>query len=269
MQRATGLFSRHALALLILLGGLVRFATLGAQDFWLDELVTVQVIGQGPIDLLKSVAAGESNPGLYYLLAGGWEHVFGEGEFALRSLSALFGTATIPAVYAATAALSNRRAGLVAAALTATSPLLVWYSQEARNYSLLVLLSALAFLFFARALEDRDHRWLWAWALTSGLALSTHYFAVALVAPQVVWLWMRRPGPRADTAFATAAIGVVGIALLPLLATQRGRGDWISFFALGDRLGQVPQHFVVGLEVPWAAIAPAAAAVAVGAATYA
>ena len=61
----------------------------------------MSLIQQGPIDLLKSVQAGESNPALYYLLAGGFEHVFGSSEFAVRSVSALVGTATIPVVYAA------------------------------------------------------------------------------------------------------------------------------------------------------------------------
>ena len=75
--------------------------------------------------------------------------------------------------------MASRRAGLIAAGLTATNPLLVWYSGEARNYSLLVLCSALVFLCFARAMEEvRGQRWLWAWALASALALTTHYYAL-------------------------------------------------------------------------------------------
>ena len=54
--------SQHALLLIVGLGALLRFATLGVQGFWLDEQVTVSLIQQGPIDLLKSVQAGESKP---------------------------------------------------------------------------------------------------------------------------------------------------------------------------------------------------------------
>ena len=256
--------SQHALLLIVGLGALLRFATLGVQGFWLDEQVTVSLIQQGPIDLLKSVQAGESNPALYYLLAGGFEHVFGSSEFAVRSVSALVGTATIPVVYAAAKALASRRAGLIAAALAATSPLLIWYSQEARNYSLLVFVAALSFLCFVRALDERDQRWLWGWALTSALALATHYFAFFLIVPELAWLLVRRRGTRLDTVLAAGVIAVVGLALLPLLATQRGRGDWIGAYDLLDRLWQVPEHFLVGLQVPWEAL-PAVVVVALAA----
>lgn len=265
-----GFASRHALLLIVALGAAVRFGTLGTQDLWLDEIVTVEVIRQGPIDLLRAVQAGESNPATYYLLAGGFERVFGDGEVGLRLLPALAGIATIPVVYATAKALASRRAALIAAALTATSPLLVWYSTELRNYSLLVFLAALATLFFVRALEDRaGQRWLWGWALFSALALTTHYFAFALIVPQAVWLLLRRPGPRFDTGLAIGAIGAVGFALLPLLAVQRGRGGWIDEYSLFDRLVQVPEHFLVGLWTPWDVLPALVVAVAAAVAVYA
>ena len=267
---AAGAFaSRHALLLIVGLGGLLRFATLGVQGFWLDEEVTVNLIQQGPTDLLRSVEGGESNPAVYYLLAGGWERVFGSSEFGVRSLSALAGTATIPVIYAAAKSLGSRRAGLIAAGLAATSPLLIWYSQEARNYAVLAFLAALSFLFFVRALDDRGQRWLWGWALASALALATHYFSVFLILPELAWLLFRRRGSRVDTALAAGAIAVVGIALLPLLATQRGRGDWIDEYSLLERLWQVPEHFLVGLQVPWQVVPPIVAAAVAAVVLYA
>ena len=95
----------------------------------------------------------ESNPPLYYVLAWGWAKAFGTGEVGLRSLSALFGAATVPLAYCIGAELANRRAGLIAAALVAVSPMLIWYSQEARSYALLVFFCAASLLFFARALR--------------------------------------------------------------------------------------------------------------------
>jgi uncharacterized membrane protein len=262
---ATGweLVTRHALLVIVVAGAVLRFATLGVQGFWLDEHVTLSVIQQGPLDLLRSVQLGESNPAVYYLLAGGWERVFGSSELGIRSLSALAGVATIPLLYAATRTLGSRRAALIAAALAATSPLLIWYSQETRNYALFAFFAALAFLLFARALEDRGQRWLWGWALVSALALATHYFAFFLIVPQFVWLILRRPGSRVDTVLSAGVIAVVGVALLPLVASQRGRGDWISAYDLGERLLQVPEHFLVGLQVPWEAL-PAVVAAGVG-----
>jgi len=70
----------------------------------------------------------------------------------LRSLSALAGTASIAVVYLGAVSLPlPRRAGLVAAAIVAVSPALIWFSQDARAYALVFLLTALSFLFFARA----------------------------------------------------------------------------------------------------------------------
>jgi 4-amino-4-deoxy-L-arabinose transferase-like glycosyltransferase len=258
-----------ALAWIVLGGALLRFATLGTQDFWLDEVVTLDVIQRGPLDLLKGVQEGESNPALYYVLAGGWERVFGSGEIGVRSLSALFGTAAIPLMYGAARTLATQRAGLIAAAITAASPMLIWYSQEARNYVLLTLLAAAAFLCFAKALDERrEQRWLWGWALASGLALCTHYYAVFVIAPCFAWLLLRRRGPRIEAVLAGGAVGVVVVALLPLLATQRGRGDWISDYGLGSRLQQIPEHFLAGFQVPWPVLPAVAIAVAAGAVAW-
>jgi mannosyltransferase len=223
LETVEGFASRHALLLIVALGAVLRFATLGTQSFWLDEHATLDVISSdGVIDLLRGVQAGESNPPLYYLLAGAWKEVFGSTEVGVRSLSAVLGTATIPVVYGAASALATRRAGLIAAALTATAPILIWYSQESRNYALLVFLVALAFLCFVRALEDRGHRWLLGWAIASSLALTTHYFAFALIVPEAVWLFARGRGSRLDTALAVGVVAAVGTALLPRGAGPRG-----------------------------------------------
>jgi uncharacterized membrane protein len=269
MSSATELLSRHALLWIIAVGALLRFSTLGVQDFWLDEIVTVQEVGQKPVDILKQVNAADSNPVLYPLLAGLWEKVFGSGEFGIRSLPALLGTLTIPLVYGAATALASRRAGLIAAGLTATSPLLVWYSQEARNYSLLVFCSALAFLCFARALEEvRGQRWLWGWALASALALTTHYYALLLIAPTAAWLLWRRPGSRLDTALGIGAIALVGLALSPHIAARYGGTEWIDDIELSERLIALPEHFLVGFWSPWEALPLLAVVAVLGVAIY-
>ena len=124
---------------LTVLGAALRFPTLDRQSFWLDELVTVSLLDRGLGDVLREIPRTEATPFAYYVVAWVWSSVFGLGEVGLRSLSALAGTATIPVAYGAGAVLVSRRAGLVAAALVATNPFLVWYSQEARSYALLAL----------------------------------------------------------------------------------------------------------------------------------
>lgn len=244
--------SRHVQALvgITVFGALLRFVTLGDQSYWGDEGVTVALVRMGFGDMLETIPRSESTPPLYYTLAWLWTRALGSsGEYGLRSLSALAGTAAVPAVYAAAATLVTRRAGLVAAALAATAPLLVWYSQESRAYALLMLLSALALWQFGRVLAARPRALRW-WAAAAALAIATHYFAAFVVVPQAVWLIVRARQPRLRRAVlgACACVALVGAALLPLALEQRSTGNtaYIAEIDFGQRAKEVPKKFLVG-----------------------
>ncbi len=231
---------------LTLAAAALRLHEIGASGVWFDEAVTVSLLRLDLGEMLAQIPASESTPPLYYLLAWPWARVFGTGDGFLRSLPAVFGTLTVPVAYAAGARLATRRVGLVLAALVATSPLLIWHSQDGRAYSLLVLLSALSLFFFARALDRRRGRDLAAWAVVSALALTTHYFAVFLIVAEAGWLIAK--GERRRVLAAVAVVAVVGAALLPLALEQRAHGgaSWFGERALGPRLGDVPVQFAAG-----------------------
>ena len=240
-----------AVAALTLLAAVLRFSTLGRQGYWYDEGNTVLIMHPSIGGMLGLLSRNESTPPLYYILAWFWGRVFGWGELGLRSLSALIGVATVPAVYLAARKLVSGRAGVIAAALTACSPILIWYSQEARAYGLLVLMSALSLLAFASARERPDRRALGVWALVAALALTTHYYAVLVVVPEALWLLVahrRRRGAWAAVAFVAA----FGLALLPLAVNQQatGRTTWIAGVPLARRFGQVFPQFVVWFAAP-------------------
>ena len=230
-------------------GGVLRFATLDSQSYWLDELVTVSLVHRDFGAMLREIRATEATPYLYYVLAWPWSRAFGLGEIGLRSLSALVGTATIPVAYGAGAALASRRAGLLAAALVAAHPLLTWYSQEARSYALLVLLGACSVLFLGRALARPSRRELLGWALVSSLALATHYFSVFLVAAEAMWL-LARYRPRRDAVAAAIVPLLVLVAHLPLLLAQRGNGEAVAATSLASRIGGGLKAIVVGYSFP-------------------
>ncbi len=240
-----------AVAALTLLAAVVRFSTLGRQGYWYDEGNTVLIMHSSLGGMLGLLAHNESTPPLYYILAWFWGRVFGWSEVGLRSLSALIGVATVPVVYLVARKLVSARAGVIAAALTACSPLLIWYSQEARAYGLLVLMSALSLLAFAYARERPEPRSLVAWAAIAALALATHYYALLVVVPEAMWLLVvhRR---RWRTWAAVTFVGACGLALLPLALTQQatGRTTWITGVPLARRLGQVFPQFVVWFAAP-------------------
>ena len=230
----------------------LRFSTLGVQSFWHDEAVTVgRVLHPGLGATLREIPSSEATPPLYYVLAWLWTKVFGTSEAGIRSLSALFGTATVPVAYAIGARLASRRAGLLAALAVAVSPLLVWYSQEARAYALLVLTSALTIWFFTAALQEPDRRrWLGWWAAAASLSLLSHYFAAFVVVPEAAWLvWNSRGRPRRPVLLAVAAPAALAVALLPLAIHQAGRGHdrWIAAIPFGTRATTAVKQYVQGV----------------------
>jgi len=228
-----------ALAGIVVLGATLRFATLDLQSYRYDEAVTVgRVLHPSLFDTLSTVPRSESTPPLYYALAWLWSRIFGTGEVGLRSLSALAGTASIAVIYLGAAALGmRRRVGLIAAAIVAVSPVMIWFSQDARAYSLAFLLTALSFLFFGKALRDPRRGTLLAWAFSSALALCTHYFAGFVVLPEAVLLLLWTSERRRVAASLLVILAAGGL-LLPIALQQaeNAHASWIAEQPLPERL---------------------------------
>lgn len=238
-----------ALAGVIAGAAALRFASLGIQSYHHDEVITaMRVIPGSFAHMLHEVKVSESNPPLYYVLAWGWAKLFGRGEFELRALSALFGTAVVPVAYLIGRRLASRRAGLILAAVAAVNPMLIWYSQEARSYALLVFFGALSFYFFLRALEVARGRDLALWALASALALCSHYFAIFPVAIEAAWLLVALRAFWRLVLPALAAVVATGAALLPLLSAQVNATHigWIEKSPLPTRYLEAGASFLLG-----------------------
>ncbi len=235
------------LAALTLLAAVLRLSTLGAQSFWYDEAFTpVHVLHPSLTATLRSVVHTENTPPLWYVLAWADARVLGTGEYALRLPSALAGIATVPIAWMIGRELTARRATAVAmAAFVAANPLFVWYSQEARAYGLFVLLAALAMLCFLRALRQPTRGRMAAFALSGSLALLSHYFAVFLLIPMVLWLVWAHADRLRTVLPAIAVLVLVGLALTPLISAQGGHGtQWIGQWALTSRLQAIPQYYL-------------------------
>jgi mannosyltransferase len=241
---------------LVALGAALRFATLGVQSYHHDEIVTAsRVLRVGFGHAMDAVGFSESAPPLYYALAWIWTQVTGTGPWGLRSLSAVAGVATIPVVYLIGCELRERRTGLLAAALVAVNPMLIWYSQEARAYSLLAFFCSLSLLYCVRALRvgeadaaldaKRDKRTLVLWGVFSALALATHYFAVFPLIAEVILLLRRRGRAILPGLW---IVGLMALVLGPLVIHQMsyGHAEWIGKFTLGHRLWESAATFMIG-----------------------
>ena len=235
---------------LTVLAATLRFAGIGHQSLWYDESFTATLVRHPVGQMLGLLPRTELTPPLYYLVAWVWTRVFGFGAVGLRSLSALAGVATVPAIYAAGRTLVSERAGLIAAALACCNPLLIWYSQEARSYSLLTLLATLSLVAFAYVRKPHPSwRQLGAWAVAAGLTLATHYYAVLIVVPEALWLlWVHRRDRR--VLLAIAAVAAFGLALLPIAISQRPNASWIATWPLDQRLSQIAPQYLLGTGAP-------------------
>jgi uncharacterized membrane protein len=238
---------------LVVLGALLRFTTIGAQSYWYDEAQAAHELHLSLGSMLSSMVDVETAPPLYFVLGWAWAHLFGAGEVALRSLSALAGTALVWIGYLCGRELVSRRAGLLTAAFVALSPFMIWYSQEAREYMLVAALCGASLLWFLRAWREPSGRHIALWTLFSVLALLTHYFAGFLIAPEALWLlYIAR---NRTTVVAVSVVGAVQLALIPLLvghATGRLLG-FITGTHLSTRIQEVPVAFALGppFETSW------------------
>jgi mannosyltransferase len=196
--------------LVLLLAVALRFYRLDGQSLWADEGNSVALAGRSLADITYG-AAYDIHPPLYYHLLHFWIQPFGTSEFAARSLSAIIGVLLVCLTFLLGHCLFDSWVGLVAAFLSAISPFQVYYSQEARMYILLAVLSALSIYFFLRFMEaeaaDNARQqplslWAGLYVLATVLALYTHYsFPFILLVENLVYaLWLnaeaRRGGGR-------------------------------------------------------------------------
>ncbi len=134
----------------------MRFYQIGEQSLWLDEAFSVWLARHPLQEMLEWVVEIDQHPPLYYTLLHFWVSFFGDSAPAVRALSALIGTVTIPVIYLIGCRLADgdRTVGLLAAAILAISPFHVRFAQEARMYTLLTLNAALAVYALVRLLSD-------------------------------------------------------------------------------------------------------------------
>jgi len=236
LTRATRLhtwLTSGPLALIVLGGAALRFVGLAKESIWLDEATSI-IIARMNLASVVAWAAGDIHPPLYYLALHLWLG-FGQSEFAVRALSALFGVMTVVIVYALARELFDPRVAWLSALLLALSPLHIWYSQETRMYVMVTMLSLLASYVMVLALRRRRLRYWLGYALVSALALYTHYFALFVLLFQglfaVCWLW--RNGSKSlwcRWLMATLAIAFLFLPWVPILYHQvtTGGGGWVE-----------------------------------------
>jgi uncharacterized membrane protein len=196
---------------LLLAAFAVRLIDIQLESLWFDEGWSAHAAATPT--LRDAANADATNPPLYYVILRAAAHFGGDSPLALRLVSAFFGVLVIPVIYALARRLFDPRAGLFAAFLAAFSPLLWWASQEARMYTLLALLVALAALAWHALLRRSSRRmWLLLWGAQLALLYAHNTGPIVALWLNAVTLLAYRTTRRPDWRWWIA--GQTGVALL-------------------------------------------------------
>ncbi len=252
----------------ILLAFALRLYRLESQSLWYDEGVTATLAQRDVVELTRWTAR-DIQPPLYYYVVAGWGRVAGWSEWSLRFISAWWGLLAVPLLALLTQRLTrNHYAPPLAALFTALHPLLVYYSQEARMYTMVVALTLLAGLALLAALRhgpvqvegapgNKHVAWI-VYIAAATAALYTHYFALFLLPALALAAFFTAPSSGRTRWLLIRQIVVVhltigllfGAWLLPLF-TQLNTDNsfWQGEFKVGDAFQGILVRFVVGETV--------------------
>ncbi len=202
---AIGRVARSPVTAAFVLGTALRFVI--PRGLWLDEATTVWEARMPFHAMINTLRTTDVHPPLYFAVV--WEtiRVFGSGPLAVRLPSIVAGALVVPMLYLLGKEAYDRRTGIVASLAGVVAPFMVWYSQEARMYSLMMLFGVVAMWAQIRILRRGGTAFVWSlYALASVALVWTQYFGLLQVIVQqaafaaVVYGRRRRHDPRASAA---------------------------------------------------------------------
>ncbi len=212
--------------LVLFFGLILRLINLN-QSLWWDEGITFTAVSKyNLLDLVTKFPLGDFHPPLYYALLMYWTKIFGYSEVAMRAPSVMFGVILIWVVYLIGKKLFTLQIGLTAGLLTATSPLLVYYSQEARMYSLDALLVCISMYFFILLINSNfKNTYLTAAFLFTNILLLYSDYIIYLVFPaQFLFILFYKRDLVLRYLFLCVLIFIFFIPWIPILVIQMENG---------------------------------------------
>jgi mannosyltransferase len=219
-----------AVTMLTACSAILGIFDLGSKSLWLDEAFTAWLVSLPFLSLVKVVLSREVNMALYYLMMHEWVGVFGTGEFALRLPSTIAAILTIPLVFALGAELCNERVGLVAALLVTINASWIENAQNARSYTMLVLLVTWWSLLFIRGTKAGGPTQILGYVVSGVSAVYTHLFAILVVPCQWISLALFHcdsPTARRYTRGAAAIVALSLPAFVLQIRDDAGQMSWI------------------------------------------
>jgi 4-amino-4-deoxy-L-arabinose transferase-like glycosyltransferase len=229
-MRRVGWISRAAIishwALILTVATALRIRDLDRYSLWYDEVVTMRLARTAtPAELIALLGQidGTRAP-LHPLLLQGWLRLFGTTELAARSFSSVCGILTVAVVYVLGRRLFDERTGRWAAWFATVCPPLVYYSQEARMYAWLVLLTCLSWLVFLGFRKSAGWRTKVLYGLSLTALVYSHPLGLFMVAAHgLAYLLVRRSLALGLRSW-LAVLAAVALAIAPWLPQYLDHG---------------------------------------------
>jgi 4-amino-4-deoxy-L-arabinose transferase-like glycosyltransferase len=219
------------LALAVVVAAALRLIG-GNDQLWYDEIVTLVDSVRKPFAVIVTHFPSDNGHVFYSVLAHIGIGLGGDTPFMLRLPAILFGIASIPLIYAMGTRVTTRFEALAAAMLATVAAYHVWFSQNARGYTLLLVLTLLSTQLILDGLKTRSKTpWL-LFAVASALGAYTHVTMVLAVVGQAIAIALHLLAARRFTVeeLKGPAIGFIGAAVLTILLYLPMLGDVAGFF---------------------------------------
>lgn len=249
------LVTRYALLIIILVAFFLRVSSITFQSLWRDEVDAIRFAMAPLSDLLKTLTQPGYNGPLYFLMLRGWIGVAGQSEFALRFPSLIFGVISVALIFILGRRLFNRSIGLIAAILFTFSAYQVWYSQEAKMYTLITALALAAIYFLRRGIEEGQTRYWISMVVATSLAMYAHILAALLIPVEaalfILWWRISRKQIRAGLiAFALLTVPYIPLAgwELPLVFQPAETG--FAHYTFVGMLNTLGSAYTVSILTP-------------------
>ncbi len=207
----------HWLALLTALAAVLRIP--GMNDgLWLDEIITLVESVRFPLSRIVTVFPGDNQHTFFSVLARLSVVAFGEHPWSLRLPAVLFGIATVPLLYGCAREFVGRAEAALSSLLLATVYHHVWFSQNARAYSMLAFLSVLSTWLLLRGVRhNRTSDWMW-YGVAAALGIYAHLTMVFSLASHAVLVAGHLLYARGERPARPWRLPVAGVALAGVLA---------------------------------------------------
>ena len=174
---------------ILLLGLSLRLISLD-QSLWLDEAINVIATQNfSLLGMITDYAKADFHPPGYFIMLWIWTKIFGIGEIFVRIPSVVFGVLTIYVVYLLGQRIHSKTLGIFSAFLLTISPLHIYYSQEARMYSLAALAVSINILLLIKLIKGENFNLIFL-IISNVLVLASDYVAYFIFPAQFIFLLM-------------------------------------------------------------------------------